>query len=176
MNSKIRDVLVELKPSKLIKGEVGVFALKDISKGIQIWRTDPDNGWFLHRKDYEKLNSELKRKIRDFSAGRPDGFWVETNVDFNDMPMSYFINHSCSGSLGFNENGDFVTIRNIKKGEELSYDYGLLEADPAFRFECNCKSKNCRRVVTGNDWKNKDFQKKYLEYIYPDLKEMILEK
>jgi hypothetical protein len=80
------------------------------------------------------------------------------------------MNHSCNGNIGFNEKGDFISIRDIKKNEELTYDYGLAESNTQFNMQCNCGCSNCRKIITGNDWKNLDFRNKYLRYMLPLLR------
>lgn len=55
-----------------------------------------------------------------------------------------FINHSCDGNLkSYVINGRIMlsSIRPIKAGEELTYDYNIAEE---FDVECICGAKNCR--------------------------------
>lgn len=115
----------------------------------------------------------IRRLIRDFCIGIPDGFRPPPDLNFNHLPISWFFNHSCSGNLGFNEDGDFIALRAIRKGEELTYDYGLAESNPKFRMPCKCKDKQCRKIITGNDWKNKEYQKKHFHQFLPILREFI---
>ena len=170
MNRKLNEVIVELKPSLTVKGEVGVFAVRDIKKGQKVCPTKSDDEEFISKEEMSKLSPELQEKIKNFTAGTDKGYFMEKGIDFNELPISYYFNHSCEGNLGFDGDGDFITMRNIKKNEELLYDYGLLEADPDFKFVCGCGSVNCRKIITGNDWKNEEFRRKYYDYLYPDLK------
>jgi len=61
-----------------------------------------------------------------------------------------FINHSCNPNCETDEIDDrvwIIAIRDIKAGEELTYDYMLYdgaEDDPA---PCYCGSKNCRGTM-----------------------------
>lgn len=57
-----------------------------------------------------------------------------------------FINHSCAANCETREIRDriyVVAIRNIRAGEEITYDYCLYDGsdDPA---TCNCGAKKCR--------------------------------
>ena len=57
-----------------------------------------------------------------------------------------FINHSCDPNCETEEIDDRIwirAIRNIKAGEELTYDYYLYDGDDD-EARCNCGSKNCR--------------------------------
>ena len=45
-------------------------------------------------------------------------------------------------------------MKNIKKGEELSYDYGFSFDQDYKNYPCKCGSKNCiGYIVTTADWK-----------------------
>lgn len=164
---------IEIKPSKL--HGVGIFAVKNIKKGTIIGN---ENGfindkyyvWYTWR-DYKKFKPEVKNKIKELCAGRLNGFY--SPLDFDILPISWYSNHSCDGNLGFNANSDLIAIRNIKKGEELTFDYGLTEANPKFKMKCGCGSKNCRKVITGNDWKNPKFFKNNFKYMKPYLRNLI---
>jgi len=45
-----------------------------------------------------------------------------------------------------------------------------------YRFECQCGSKKCRKVVTWNDWKIPSLQKRYSGYFQWYLEEKIKNK
>ena len=49
------------------------------------------------------------------------------------------------------------SLRNIKKGEELSYDYGFGFDDDYKQFPCKCRSKNCCGYIVreGSRWRIK---------------------
>jgi hypothetical protein len=36
--------------------------------------------------------------------------------------------------------------------------------DDDYEMECKCGAPNCRKVITGQDWRRKDLQKKYAGY------------
>jgi len=84
-----------------------------------------------------------------------------------------FCNHSCNPNCGWRNKRTVVAMRDIKKGEELTLDYAMDGTDEPFpkkypsRFNCLCKSKNCRKIITGQDWRRKDLQKKYAGYFSP---------
>lgn len=77
-------------------------------------------------------------------------------------------NHSCDPNAGFRGQIILITKRKIKKGEEITFDYAMetchLKGIPPYKFPCNCGAKNCRKFVTGDDWKMVDLQKKYKGY------------
>jgi hypothetical protein len=67
-------------------------------------------------------------------------------------------------------------MRDIKKGEEITYDYVLTEADPDWILadKCLCGAKNCRGQVTGNDWKIKELQQQYTNHFFPHVMKKIV--
>jgi hypothetical protein len=54
-----------------------------------------------------------------------------------------------------------VALEDIQIGEEISYDYAMSDSDAYDEFVCECKSSNCRKLVTGKDWTKPNLQKKY---------------
>lgn len=59
-----------------------------------------------------------------------------------------FINHSCSPNTYLRvmkDRVEFYTLRNIKKGEELSCDYG--ETHHEGTLPCKCGAPNCRKFI-----------------------------
>lgn len=67
-----------------------------------------------------------------------------------------FVNHSCQPNCEMQKwsvNGQFrmalFALRDIKPGEELTYDYNFSLFNPAEGQECKCESENCRGVIGG---------------------------
>ena len=68
------------------------------------------------------------------------------------------INHSCDPNSEVRGKGVKLwisSIKNIKKGEELSYDYGFNFDENYKDFICKCKSKNCCGYIVreGSRWR-----------------------
>jgi hypothetical protein len=68
---------------------------------------------------------------------------------------SRWINHSCAPNCEADEDNDRIfikAIRNIKAGEELNYDYGLIIDEPYTKklkaeYPCWCGSAQCRGTL-----------------------------
>ncbi|XP_045466050.1 histone-lysine N-methyltransferase ash1 [Harmonia axyridis] len=67
-----------------------------------------------------------------------------------------FVNHSCEPNCEMQKwsvNGQFrmalFALRDIRAGEELTYDYNFSLFDPAEGQECKCGSEVCRGVIGG---------------------------
>ena len=165
-----RKVLIELVPSRI--DGVGVRAVVELSPDQRI-----ADG--IEESDFHKLISwvhlgkyaeAVRAKIDAFCIGTSDGFIPPEALDFNKLSVEWYLNHACDGNVGFNDKGDFVARREIAKGEELTYDYALAESNPRFRMNCKCGAPNCRKVVTGNDWRDPAFRQENLEYMLPRLR------
>ena len=131
----------------------GVFALQDIAKGETIieyvgeiigWReadrrkssdpNDPNHTFFFSIMD--------GKKVIDAAVGGNAARWI---------------NHSCNPNCESDEDEDthrvFIkAIRNIKAGDELNYDYGLVIDEPYTKklkaeYQCLCGAKNCRGTM-----------------------------
>ena len=170
MSFSFNKLLIELRPSKIVG--VGVFAACPFKTNERI-----ADG--INERDYKDLipwgvakecDRNIRAKIEAFCIGTPDGFLAPENLDFNRLSIEWYLNHSCDGNVGFNDDGDFVARRRVPKGDELTYDYGLAESNPRFRMVCGCGSSNCRGVVTGNDWKDPVFREQNLDYMLPRLR------
>jgi hypothetical protein len=174
MEVKAPKVLLELRPSLIHNGGVGVFAVTNMRAGQYIAEgiEESDYEFLVPWQRLGEFDEDLQRKIHDFCIGTPEGFIPPENLDFNRLTIEWFFNHSCDGNVGFGDAGNFITRRAIRKGEELTYDYGLAESNPAFRMKCMCGSKHCRQVITGDDWKDPAFHKANAKFMLPRLRRL----
>jgi hypothetical protein len=83
-----------------------------------------------------------------------------------------FSNHSCEPNLGVAGQVIFVALRDIDAGEELTHDWAMTD-DDANRMECRCGAPACRKTITGQDWRRRDLQEKYLGFFSWYLEEKI---
>jgi len=58
----------------------------------------------------------------------------------------------------------FVAMRDIAAGAELTIDYAMIDGDPAEHMVCTCGAKECRHIITGNDWRLQELQQRYAGY------------
>ena len=73
------------------------------------------------------------------------------------------VNHSCNPNCGIKVNStgahDYVAIKDIVEGEEITFDYAMRNYTiQHFPLQCNCGSKQCRGEITG--WKDLSVDKK----------------
>lgn len=151
MNPKKYPVaLVAVKPSKSVKGEVGLFALRDINEGTVIMAyTDLGRESLMSYDDFDKLDDITKERMKHFCVQYPDGIWVPDNI--NNMTLHWHMNHKCDPNVCVDENDNRVAARDIKAGEELFLDFSTIFKNPEYSLKCNCGSPQCRGIVNGKD-------------------------
>lgn len=74
-----------------------------------------------------------------------------------------FSNHSCEPNIGVQGQINFVAMREIEAGEELTHDWATTD-DDEYQLECRCGAASCRKIITGQDWRKTDLQAKYAGY------------
>jgi SET domain-containing protein len=147
----------------------GLFAYRDITKGRKIFDVDLSKKKSYSEKEIAK-NPKLQSNHCDY-FGR--GRYV---ISFH--PYSY-MNHSCNPNILVKHmsiaRSTFVAMRDIKKGEELTYDYGTNAMDQfdkdGWTLDCKCGNENCRKKIPGDFFKQpKEIQRRYFKYLPPSLK------
>lgn len=81
-------------------------------------------------------------------------------------------NHSCDPNIGVQGQIIFVAMRDIQAGEELTHDWATTD-DDTYAMVCHCGSPQCRKIITGQDWRRPELQEKYREYMSWYLQEKI---
>ena len=118
-----------------------------------------------HVMDYETLK-EVEDEIEESYIQIEEDFFIGSVKKSEVMGNKLFLNHSCDPNLGIRGQITFIAIRDISSGEELTYDWAMesIGTTESLTLRCNCGSENCRKLITGDDWKRKDLQKKYGNY------------
>ena len=117
-----------------IEGQ-GLFAAQDIQKGIRIIQ-------YIG----EKIDKE--ESPRRLSAGNAYIFAFNDRWDIDGMVMrntARYINHSCEPNCEAQKTSRaiwIVALRDIRAGEELTYNYGF-EIDDKTPQPCRCGATNC---------------------------------
>lgn len=125
----------------------GSFAARNIKKGeiVNIFGGDE-----LSEAEVDLLIEKGKLRLDDPFQVDDDRYLVCPGSD-------YFTNHSCSPNVGIKNSNQLVAITNIKKDDEITYDYstttGKQKMDSKYRnddwiMDCNCGSENCRGKVS----------------------------
>jgi uncharacterized protein len=163
---------IRLKPSKVVKGGVGAFTQKNFKKGeIVVNSEEFEDDNVMSVDEYNKLDKETKELVKAHSTIEIDKLYIPANLN-HIKPINYF-NHSCNPNIGFDSDDNYVAIKNISKGAELLLDYSFLNSNSDYKMKCSCGSKNCRKVITGNEWKNKKFTEKNKKHFVSSLRKIL---
>ena len=130
----------------------GLFTVEDIRKGEII------ADWTGGKIFTAEKCSNLPEEVRDHAIQFEEHKWIDTTG------IGHFINHSCEPNCGIKGKLKIIAIRNIKKGEWLTYDYEMTE-DSYWKMRCKCGSKNCRSTIGAFKNMPENLRKKYRGYI-----------
>lgn len=120
---KLKNTYCRLQPSK-IEG-IGVFAIRDIPANINPFQESKNQRWHEFKtSQLKKLDKEVRKMIDDFYVIEKDKTVMIPEYALDGMSTSFFVNHSASPNLKTIDEGFiFITLRKIKKGEELTIAY-----------------------------------------------------
>ena len=125
---------IEAKKSR-IEG-LGAFAMRKIPAKKKIGNL---GGEIINLKEARKRAMQTKRiAMVEFGDGRA----LDASVNSNELR---YINHSCSPNTFMRVcygRVEFYSLKPIKKGEELTCNYGPTHHDG--KLKCSCGSPNCK--------------------------------
>jgi len=132
----------------------GIFASRNIAKGARVIE-------YVGRKISKAEADEIyNQSLRAWQKDKTNGavyifelnnrFDIDGNVPFND---ARFINHSCNPNCEteiINNRIWITSTRQIRKGEEITYNYGYSLED-YHEHPCKCGSPNCIGFILDED-------------------------
>lgn len=102
--------------------------------------------------------TDLPTDIADHAIQIDEHHWQESSGN------ARYINHSCDPNCGVSGLNTIVAMRDIKKDEELTWDYDMTE-DSDWRMECQCGSPICRKTIGAFSLVPEHIRAKYKDYI-----------
>ena len=131
--------LYKIKKSKIDNKGRGLYAAKDIKAGTKIINYI---GKILTNNEVEESNKfDNTKPIYLITLNKR----LTLDGDFT-WNTAGLINHSCNNNCDYEGKGLKIwvsAIKDIKKGEEFTCDYGFSFDENYKQFPCNCKAKNC---------------------------------
>ena len=118
----------------------GLFAAQYIPKGTIIFYFSNEEN-YISKEKFASLTDEAKERLYKFGVEDESGNWVMTDGD---------VNHSCDANiLSLFVNGLYcdIAVKDIRDGEEITIDYGILYSSFPWSMRCRCGSANCREIV-----------------------------
>jgi len=145
----------KLKKSK-IHGS-GIYATKSIPKNTKIIEYIGEK---INRRTGDKRSADrIKRYLNSSKEGSVYIFELNKKYDIDGSPeynKARYINHSCDPNCEVDIIKEQIWISSIKKikvGEELTYDYGYSFDKDYKDHVCKCGSKYCiGYIISSYDW------------------------
>jgi hypothetical protein len=131
--------LYRIKKSNIDRNGRGLYATQDIKEGARI--IDYVGKIITNKQTEESQKFDNAKPIYLFNLNSK----YDLDGDFS-WNTARLINHSCINNCDYNGTGLklwIVAIKDIKKGEELTCDYGFGYDEDYKQFPCKCSSKNC---------------------------------
>lgn len=134
----------------------GLFAGEDIAKGTRIieYVGEKISGKEADRRIDAQYDNHRKDKVNGavYMFELNLRYWIDGNVPYN---TARHINHSCSP----NAETDIIrgriwiiAIKDIKKGEEITYNYGYDLNEDFKNHPCHCGASNCVGYIVNEDF------------------------
>jgi SET domain-containing protein len=143
----------------------GIFALRKINKGETVAYFGGD---IIRIEDFDAL----PEPVQHFPYHVTDRFlFGPSKVAQLDDTDNW--NHSCDPNVGFKGQISLVAMRDITKGEELTFDYAMCMTSTIVNMECECGVAICRKKIKSTDWKRPELQKRYKGFFQPFIAEKI---
>ena len=151
---------IEIKGSGIHRH--GAFARKDIPKGTRIIeyigiKVTKEESEMIEQECHKRHLSDPKNHAGTYIFELDDEWDLDGDIPDNDAK---YINHSCEPNCETEVVGESVwieTIKDVKKGEEITYNYGfeIDEKKPHLFKEhpCRCGSKKCAGfILSEKEW------------------------
>ena len=136
----------------------GIIASRNIKKGTKIIEYIGEK---IPKKEGDRRsNARINKFLKSKKTGSVYIFELNKIYDidgFFKYNKARYINHSCDPNCEVEIEKDQIwisSIKNIKRGEELSYDYGyVFDKDDYKDHECKCGSKYCiGYIISSDEW------------------------
>ena len=131
----------------------GLYAAKNIKSGKLVIKY---KGKLITKKETD-TNPKFDNDKAIYLFNLNNRYDLDGDFKYNDARL---INHSCNPNCEVEGKGLklwITAIRDIKKGEELSYDYGFGYDKDYKQFVCKCGADNCVGYIVreGSRWRIK---------------------
>lgn len=139
----------------------GIFASRDIEKGEIVCIIKGPHMFKINKSERDALS-------------HPDWVGYRINNWVDPLPPYKYLNHSCEPNTAVKGRKTLVALKNIHRGDEVTIDYSIIEADPRWHMKCACGQKRCRGTIRSISYLPVDRFKSYLPYISSDFRKVYL--
>lgn len=168
-----------IKKEHPVYGGFGLFATAPIKKGEIIWREDKkfEDTPEISFEEIAKWPKEKQESFTHFAYQISETHMKGPNPDQKIKPeedAANYYNHSCDPTTWYESYTVITARRDIKEGEEITYDYCTSELNETKKItDCGCKSQICRKTITRDDWKISELQERYKGHFLPHVQFLI---
>ncbi len=165
------------RPHMFIKQQNRLFELK-VPKSLKIVYVWGKGLGLFANKNFKKGETVIhfNADIVSRSKASPESVQIDDNkfIDTLRLTPEAFINHSCSPNARIDVVGfRYIAIRDIRKNEEITYNYLTTEYAMKDSFRCRCGSRNCRGTIRGFKYLSRAERFKLMLYLTPFLLQKI---
>jgi len=119
----------------------------------------------------------LPEQLRSYPMQIEERF-VLGRRDADEPEDTDFFNHSCDPNAGFKGQIFLVAMRQIERGEEVTFDYAMVLSESVgseigFEMTCNCRAATCRGMITEFDWRSPQLLSRYKGFFSQYLQDKI---
>lgn len=153
-SSKSKTVAASDKPAFIVRNSPihgrGVFATRNIPADTLLIEYEGER--ISDKEAAKRHGSDPENPYHTFFFSLESGKMIDGGVDGSD---ARWINHACEPNCEAREEKKRVyiyTLRDIKRGEEFNYDYGLVVDERQTKalkkaYECRCGAASCRHTM-----------------------------
>ncbi len=143
----------------------GVFALCDIKGGEFVCSMLEGQFFQAHEINDDMYVMQIACDLYIGTAEQGDHLAIEN-----------FLNHSCKPNLGFaHGTPKLYALRDIKKDEEMTWDYSASMDEDGWRIKCGCEAEKCRGEISSFRYLSKEQKAKIIPYSLNYLREIYAE-
>jgi SET domain-containing protein len=155
------------KPAFLVRNSPvhgrGVFATRNIKADSMLLEYEGER--ISDKEALKRHGTDPENPYHTFFFSLESGKMIDGGADGSD---ARWINHACEPNCEAREEKGRVfiyTLRDIKRGEEFNYDYGLIVEDRQTKalkkaYECRCGAESCRGTMLAPKEKKASKKKK----------------
>ena len=147
---------------------IGITTSTLIREGSVVWQMD-DNDTVYTLQEIMTWATEAQDEFLKYAFQCGEQSFAFCN------DIDKYTNYSCDPNMWWSGDGTLTLVarRDIRPGEELTYDYVTADILLDYRMECTCGSADCRGVITNEDYLDAAWQAKHGAHLPPHVEQAL---
>lgn len=140
----------------------GLYSARDIIQGDLVQKNEEKACYIVSKSHVNRTwNDQKKSWFKSYAYPLTEEIWAM----WSNNPLEWRpINHSCDPNSWL-QGLDVYARRTIKKGEQITMDYGTFCVDNMTEFKCTCGTSKCRKVIRGTDYLEPWIEEQYGSHV-----------